>query len=193
MFVFHEWWGLNDNIIREANEWSEPLGVNVLAIDLYDGKIGTTREAAGTLMQEADANRIQNIIAASFEYVGNDARVGTIGWCYGGGWSMQSALIGNEQVDAYVIYYSMPESDVERLQTLNAPVLGIFASQDQWINTDVIASFEENMNAAEEQLTVYSYDAQHAFANPSNEGVYNAEAARDAREKSMEFLKENLM
>lgn len=193
LLVFHEWWGLNDNIIREADEWAEELGVNVLAIDMYDGKIGTTREAAGELMQQADADRIQAIIEGAFEHIGEEAHVGTIGWCFGGGWSLQTALIGNDQVDACVMYYGMPEKDVDRLSTLNAPVLGIFASQDQWINKEVVSEFEENMKAAEKDLTVHSYDAAHAFANPSNEDVYNEEAAVDAREKSLNFFRENLL
>ncbi|NVK03283.1 MAG: dienelactone hydrolase family protein [Flavobacteriia bacterium] len=193
ILIFHEWWGMNPNIIRETQDLCEHLGVNVLAIDLYDGQIATTREEASALMQGANPERIQAIIDGAFDYIGESARVGTIGWCFGGGWSLQAALIGSNQVDACVMYYGMPESDVERLSTLNAPVLGIFANQDQWINPDVVADFESNMDSAGEELTVYSYDAQHAFANPSNEGVYNEEAARDAREKAYDFFRENLL
>src|SRR5689334_7119835 len=44
VLVFHEWWGLNDHIRREADKIYRELGdANVLAIDLYDGRVATTR------------------------------------------------------------------------------------------------------------------------------------------------------
>lgn len=192
ILVFHEWWGLNENIQREAEDWANSLGVNVLAVDLYDGKVGATREEASALMQSADAERIQTIISGAFDYVGDDAMVGTIGWCFGGGWSLQAAISGGEQVVACVMYYGMPEKDIERLSELNAPVLGIFAAKDRWINAEVVEEFEENMEEAGEELTVEVYDADHAFANPSNPGVYDEEAAQDARQKVFSFFTSKL-
>jgi hypothetical protein len=42
IFLFHEWWGLNDYIKREADKIAADLkDVNVLAIDLYDGNVAT--------------------------------------------------------------------------------------------------------------------------------------------------------
>ncbi len=193
ILVFHEWWGLNDNIKREVEEWSERLNVNVLAIDLYDGKIGQTRAAAGELMQNADPERIKTIIRGAFNYIGEDAEIGTIGWCFGGGWSLQAAIEGQDRVRACVMYYGMPEKDHERLQSLEAPVLGIFASQDQWINGEVVDSFNEDMSEVEKELSVQVYDADHAFANPSNENVYDEEAARDAMNKATAFFEEHLL
>ena len=101
---------------------------------------------------------------------------------------MQSTLIAGKQSVACVIYYGMPESDVEKLKTLNPKVLAFFGKQDKWINPDVVAKFEANMKAAGKSLTVKSYDTDHAFANPSNPR-FNKAASEDAHKLTVEFLK----
>jgi len=192
IFVFQEWWGLNDNIKREAETLYNDLGnVNVLALDMYDGKVGTTREEAGKYMQEFKQDRGTEIVKGALEYVGKDAKIGTIGWCFGGGQSMQAALTAGTQASACVIYYGMPEENLDRLKTLNCDVLDIWGTQDQWINKDVTAKFEKNMADAGKKLTVKSYDADHAFANPSNP-KHNKDITADAYKNALEFLKARL-
>lgn len=189
LFVFHEWWGLNENIINEAELWAKDLkGVNVIALDLYDGKVATTREAASEFMQGADEVRVRNIIQGALEYAGEEAEIATIGWCFGGGWSMQAALMLGNQAIGCVLYYGMPEKDPTRLATLNCKVVGIFAEKDKWINRKVVAEYEKAMNEADKAYETFWYDADHAFANPSN-AIFDEEAAADAREKSLEFLR----
>ncbi len=188
IFVFHEWWGLNDHIKREAEHlFGSFKNVNVIAIDLYDGKIGTTREEAQKLMMGMTEARSKTIVEAAFKYVGPKAQVATYGWCMGGAWSLQAALIGQKQVKACVMYYGMPEGNVERLKTLNCEVLGIFANQDKFINSDLVTTFKSNMQKAGKKLTVHTYEADHAFANPSNPG-FNQTATEDAFAKASAFL-----
>jgi len=190
LFVIHEWWGLNEHIKKEAERLYNALGnVNVLAIDLYDGNVASTREEAGNLMRSVSMERAVAIIKGAFDHAGDNAEVATIGWCFGGGWSLQSALIGGGRIIGCVIYYGMPEKDVEKLKTLNSDVLGIFASREQWISPQVVKEFEENMKNADKQLAVHSFDANHAFANPSSES-YNSEAATEANKISLAYLKE---
>ncbi len=189
LLIFHEWWGLNDNIIREAEDWATKLGdVHVVAVDLYDGKIGTTREAAAELMQGADEVRIRAIIEGAAEMMGPEARIATIGWCFGGGWSMQAALQLEEKAIGCVVYYGMPEQDPNSLTALNCKVLGIFAEQDGWINREVVAKYEKAMNEAGKAYETHWFDAKHAFANPSNP-VFDKQAASKANTLSEEFLK----
>lgn len=188
IFVFHEWWGLNDHIKREAEHlYGAFKDVNILAIDLYDGKIGSTREEAQKLMMGMKENRSKAIVEGAFKFAGSNAQVATYGWCMGGAWSLQAALIGNKQVKACVMYYGMPESKVERLKTLKCEVLGIFATQDKFINTDLVNTFKENMKKAGKKVTINNYEADHAFANPSNPG-FNKTATEDAFAKASEFL-----
>jgi carboxymethylenebutenolidase len=192
LFVYQEWWGLNDYIKQEAAKLHKDLGdVNVLALDMYDGKVGTTREEAGKLMQGAPAERLAAITKGGVQYVGANAKIASIGWCFGGMLSLQNAIAGGKQVVGCVMYYGRPETDVEKLKTLNTDVLGIFGSQDQGITPAAVAKFEEDMKTAGKKVTIKMYDAVHAFANPSNP-KYDAAAAADAYKLSLEYLKKKL-
>jgi carboxymethylenebutenolidase len=188
LLLFHEWWGLNGNIKNEASLWSKELGVNVLAIDLYDGKIATNAEDAGKMMQANSATRSKNIILGASNYLGDNVTLATMGWCFGGGWAFQATLLLHDKTKACIMYYGMPEKDVEKLKSLEADVLMIHASQDRWITNDVVAAFEANMKLAGKKLTVNRYDADHAFANPSNPH-YNEANAKAARVAAKAFLK----
>lgn len=192
LFLFHEWWGLNDYVKKEGlMAWKELGDVNIIALDLYDGKVTNNPEEAGKLMQGADVTRINQIINSAFKYVGKKAKIAVSGWCFGGGWSLQAAISGNKQVKACVMYYGMPEKDLNRLAELKAPVLFIFANQDQWINKEVKDAFVADMKKASKKLEVKEYEADHAFGNPSNP-KYNEGYALDARNASIAFIKANL-
>lgn len=189
LFVFQEWWGLNDHIKREAEKLYHDLGnVNVLALDMYDGKVGTTAQEASALIRGAERSRLENIIKAAQDFAGSEAKIGTIGWCFGGMWSLQAALLLGDQINACVVYYGTPEQDVERLKTLNVDVLGIFAARERNISPEVVAQFQKNMEAAGKGLKVYSYDAEHAFANPSNPNFDEA-ASKDAYGHTLTYLR----
>ncbi|MDX2173582.1 MAG: dienelactone hydrolase family protein [Bacteroidota bacterium] len=192
VFVIHEWWGLNDYIKQESEKIAKTLGnVNVIAIDLYDKKVATNRDSAGKYMQSVKTDRAEIIIKGVISYVGKKANIATIGWCFGGGWSMKTALLAGKQSNACVMYYGMPEEKMEKIKTLNAPVFFVWPTQDQWINKEMVTKFETNMKTAEKSLEVKSYNADHAFANPSNP-KYNREFADDAFKNSMSFIKKNL-
>src|SRR6185312_1587769 len=153
LFVVHEWWGLNDWIKHESEKlYNDLVDVNVLDLDLYDGKIATTREDAGKIMQSVKEDRATAIIKGAIAYVGPNAHIATIGWCFGGGWSLQTTLMTGAQGVGCVMYYGMPEQDVNKLKTLHVDVLGNFANKDQWINPKVVAQFEANMKTAGKKL-----------------------------------------
>jgi len=192
LFVIHEWWGLNDYIKKEAATYAQEMpGVNIIALDLYDGQVATTPEEAGKLMQGVKTERAAAIIKGAQLYAGPKAQFASVGWCFGGGWSLQSALLGGKQTVGCVMYYGMPEKDVAKLRTLNSDVLGLFAEQDKWINPEVVKQFEKDMAAAGKKVTVKEYPADHAFANPSNP-KYNKELATDAHQKALAYLKARL-
>ncbi len=187
LLLIHEWWGLNNYVMNEATRWSHDLNINVLAVDLYDGKVATTAEEAGKYMQACDPARANAIIESAAKYAGENADFRTMGWCFGGGWSLQTALLLKDKVKACVMYYGMPEKDVEKLKTLSTDVLMVHAQKDQWINGEVVAGFKKNMEVAGEKLTVLEYDADHAFANPSSP-KYNEPAAKEARAAVKAYL-----
>ncbi len=191
LLVFQEWWGLNDHIKHESDKYADSLNFNVIAIDLYDGMVATTREEAGQYMQSNKKERSQEIITTIIQSLGNDIQFATVGWCFGGGWSMQASLLAGKQSKACIIYYGMPETDIEKIKTLNADVLMIWPNQDQWINKEVVDTFKMNMKTAKKKLMVKEYNANHAFANPSNP-KYSKEMGDDAFKASVKFIKEKL-
>ncbi len=190
VFVFHEWWGLNDYIKKESESIYNSLDkkVTVIAIDLYDGKVATDKENASAYMQGAKPERIKAIMEGAMAYVGTKAKIGTIGWCFGGSMSLQASLVAKKQAVACVIYYGMPEKDVEKLKNLNAEVLGIFAGREKWITTEIVDQFTKDLNTLGKKNTVKSYDAEHAFANPSNPN-HNKEYSAEAYQMSIDFFK----
>lgn len=192
LFVIHEWWGLNKNIKMEADRYYKALdSINVLALDLYDGEVGETQEEAAQLSKTDRTDRISAIFDALFDYVGNE-RVGTVGWCYGGGYSLRAAIHGGNQVDACVIFYGSPVKTADQLQPLKAPVLGIWAEQDKHLTPEVVDTFKQLMKENGKSYQQEMYDADHAFANPSSD-AYSDDAAVKATAQSIAFLREHLL
>jgi carboxymethylenebutenolidase len=192
IFVFHEWWGLNDYIKREAEKLSAEIpGVNILAIDLYDGIVATTPEEAQSTMGKMKDERSRMIINSCIKYAGSKAKIATLGWCMGGGWSLQASLLAGSKAKACVMYYGMPETDPKKISTLSPDVLGIFALKDNWITPEVVDKFKLLMESKNKKLIVKNYEAVHAFANPSNPD-YNQEFAEDAHKNVVDYLLERL-
>ncbi len=192
LFVIHEWWGLNDHIKKETDRYANELpGVNVLALDLYDGRVATKPEDAGALMKSTATDRAESIIRGALKFSGKSAKVATVGWCFGGGWSHKASILAADNGVGCVIYYGMPELDAKKIAPLKADVLGLFAAKEQWIGPKVVTQFEQVMKAVGKKLTVHSFDADHAFANPSSER-YHSESATKANALSLAFLKEKL-
>jgi carboxymethylenebutenolidase len=189
LIVIQEWWGLNDNIKREAETFATELGdINVIAVDMYDGKVATTADSAKVYMQSAKSERLESIVKGAIAYAGTNAKIYTVGWCFGGGWSLQSTILAGKQAAGCVMYYGRPETDIKRLKTITCNVIGFFGNLDAYISPKVVDTFEKDMKEAGKQLSVYRYDANHGFANPSNP-VYNKQATEDAHTKAVAFLK----
>lgn len=188
LFVVHEWWGLNDYIKQTAEKLGKELGINVVALDLYDGQVAATRDEAGKLMQAVEIDRAVAIIEGAFTYVGEKAKVFTIGWCFGGGWSLQAAMIGGSQTAGCVMYYGAPEKRIDRLKTLQCDVIGFFGNLDKWPNPAAVTEFAENMEKAGKKLVVNRYNANHGFANPSNPD-HDKDATIDAHFKTINFIR----
>lgn len=192
LFVIQEWWGLNDYIKKESETYYNDLeDVNVIALDLYDGKIAATADSAMKLIQSVKTDRLESIIKGAIAYAGTDAKIYTVGWCFGGMWSLQSTLLAGKQAAGCVMFYGRPENNVEKLKTLNCDVIGFFGNKDRSPSPEVVNKFEADMQAAGKKLIANKYDAGHGFANPSNP-VFNKEAAADAHAKAVAFLKERM-
>lgn len=190
LVVVHEWWGLNDNI-RAATERLAGEGYVALAVDLYNGNVATTPDSATALMRAAGGNVAGNRanLAAAIDYLRTEGakKVGTIGWCFGGRWSLQAGLVGGSKVQAVVMYYGSPITDPAQLQELQAPLLGLFGSQDGGIPADSVKAMAAELDKLGKNETVQFFDAGHGFANPSGKN-YNAAAAESAWQRTTEFF-----
>ncbi len=192
LLVYQEWWGLNDNIKQQAEAFYNDLdNVNVLAVDMYDGKVATQREDAMKYMQAANRERLDAIMKGAIGYAGPKAEFGSVGWCFGGMLSLQSAMLAGKQAKGCVMYYGRPEQDVAKLKSLETDVLGIFGSRDKGITPESVTKFEESMKTAGEKVEIKMYDADHGFANPSNP-VYDKTASEDAYKRALSYLKNRL-
>ncbi len=196
IIVIHEWWGLNDNI-RMMTRRLASLGYKALAVDLYRGKVAETPENAGKYAREVgenNENAVDNLRQA-YAYLDSEEEVtktGVLGWCFGGAWSLNTALAIPDKIDASVIYYGRLVTDPDRLEKLDMPILGLFGAEDRGIPVENVREFESVLNDLGKDATIHIYeDAGHAFANPSGTR-YNEEAAEKAWTETTEFLNEHL-
>ena len=198
ILAIHEWWGLNENIEAMARRLAGE-GYQVLAVDLYNGQIAETPETASQLVQEVANNPFgaEANITKAYDYLATEKQapsVASIGWCFGGSWSLETALLFPQELDAAVIYYGgqVGEATPEELATLEMPILGIFGAEDSSIPVDTVKQLESTLKELDKEAEFYIYeDAGHAFANPSGQN-YVAEAAEAAWKETTEFLAENL-
>lgn len=192
VLLIHEWWGLNDQIKAVAAELANQ-GFLALAVDLYGGEVATDPTDAQNHMNAVDPEQATETLAGWIGWLKADSRgtgkVATVGWCFGGGWSLNASIAA--PVDATVIYYGRVERSPEDLAKLEGPVLGHFAERDEWINREMVAGFEKNMGLAGKTLEVHWYDADHAFANPTGDN-YRKPEAELAWSRTLAFLRQNL-
>ncbi len=194
LIVIHEWWGLNEDIHLMADQLAG-LGYHSLAVDLYDGKSADgVREAfqlSSGLSNNEDA-ALANLKEA-YDYLTEDLgveKVGIIGWCLGGKWSLRGSLMLPNEIDATVIYYGSLIDDREKLATLEMPIIGFIGTKDR-LHKQFI-QFDEDLKALGKDYSVHVYEgAKHAFANASGM-AYEAEAAEDSWEKTVAFLAKHL-
>jgi carboxymethylenebutenolidase len=193
--VIQEWWGLNDHI----KLWTDRLameGYAALAVDLYDGIVATTPEEAMAAMSAVTDERGLEIVRAAFARLHDDPRIratrrGSLGWCFGGGWSLRLAL-AEPDLDACVIYYGRLVDHPEELKKIGATVCGIFGDRDQSIPPEAVSVFQQGLAAGGVAYEIHRLDAEHAFANPSS-ARYDAEAAGNAWRVVRSFLRTHLL
>lgn len=189
LIVIQEWWGLNDNIKMEADQYFQDLGdINVMAVDMYDGKVAATPDSAMKLMRGADMNRMTAIIQGAIKHTGSKASIYSVGWCFGGMWSLQTAILAGPQAKGSIMYYGRPETNMDKLKAIQCDIIGFFGNKDQSPSPAMVDAFEKNMKDAGKNLAVNRYDAGHGFANPSNPS-FSAEAKADSYAKAIAFLK----
>jgi carboxymethylenebutenolidase len=194
--MIHEWWGLNENIEHMA-EILAGHGYVVFAVDLYDGEVARNSSAAGRLSGQVRENPDVAVSKMSRAVSGLRARedtteqVASLGWCFGGGQSLQLSL-SEADLNATVIYYGTLTTDASTLRRIDGPVLGVFGAEDQVVGIENVREFNRTLGDLGVEREIHVYEgAGHAFANPSGES-FRPGATRDAWSKTLRFLDEEL-
>ena len=194
--VIHEWWGLNDWVKEQAQKFAAE-GYVALAVDLYRGKVAATPDEAHELSRGLSPDRGLRDLEAAFAYLAArpDVRadkIGSVGWCMGGGYSIQFA-VNEPKLAACIVNYGPLPADSANIARIKAPVLGNFGADDRGILPASVNAFADAMKAAGKSANVKIYDgAGHAFENPNNTNGYRPEAAKDAWERSLTFFRAHL-
>ncbi|WP_169567693.1 dienelactone hydrolase family protein [Sneathiella limimaris] len=193
VLLIHEWWGLNDQIKSVAAELGK-MGYVALAVDLYGGKVAKTPDEARANMQAVQAPVATETLVKWMEWLRlherSTGKVATVGWCFGGGWSLNASIAS--PADGTIIYYGNVTREAAALKSLKGPVLGHFATKDQWINEKMVNGFVTEMEKAGQPAPdIHWYEADHAFANPSG-GRYDEEDAMLSWQRTTDFLKKTI-
>ena len=170
------------------------MGYKAAALDLFNGKVATDAGMAEKLMGEDKPESSLPKLKSVLEWMRSSdglgaAKVATVGFCFGGGYSLQCALNFGDKVDGSVIYYGQLVTDPQALKACRAPLLGIFGKKDAWINPTMVQQFKDACRKAGVARECHEYEADHAFVNPINPKRYDAKLAKDAGEKTRAFLK----
>jgi carboxymethylenebutenolidase len=196
LVVIHEWWGLTP-WVKEQTQKFAALGYVALAVDLYRGKSTDDPTVAHELARGVPHDRAIRDLKAGFDYLASrpdviPQKIGAVGWCMGGGWSLD--LAENEPtLAACAVNYGALPADAETIARIHAAVLGNFGALDRGIPRPAVEAFVKAMKAQGKQVDVKIYpDCGHAFENPNNKRGYRPEAARDAWSRMVSFFNRTL-
>ena len=196
IIVIHEWLGLED-WTKEQAKGLAARGYVTLAVDLYRGKVASNPEMAHELMRGLPEDRAVRDLVSASEYLKtrpevNPKKLASIGWCMGGGYSLQAAL-NIPDLAACVICYGRLVTDSAAIMKIHSPILGLFGQDDQGIPPESVREFEAAAKKAGKEISVTIYPgAGHRFMNATDKGSYRKSAAKDAWSKINAFFERTL-
>jgi carboxymethylenebutenolidase len=194
--VIQEWWGLVDHI-KDVCERFAGEGFVALAPDLYHGKSTKSPDEAGKLMMSMRIDQAEKDLSGAAQYLldhnaTTGDKVGVVGFCMGGALALYTAT-KNQNVGACVVFYGGHPNVKPDLPNLQAPVLGLYGERDKSVTPELVRELEHKLKALGKQVDVIIYpNADHAFFNDTRPVVYYPEAAADAWQRTIEFLKKHL-
>ena len=197
VLLIHEWWGLNEGIIVLADALAAE-GYVVLAPDAYRGRVTAQFPRALWLRLTTPEEQVFADVDAALAHLMrlenvDTSRLASMGFCFGGGHSLQLGMRQSENLALTILYYGAVVTDEALLRPLtdNQPVLGVFGEDDQSIPVADVLEFEAALNTLDipNEITIYE-GVGHAFLTEDN---YNQPgAAGDAWQQTLRFLAENL-
>ena len=188
--VIQEWWGINDQIERVANQLAD-AGYRALVPDLYRGDKALDAAEAEHKMNELDFSDAAVDVQGALQHLKQSGgKVGVIGFCMGGVLSAVAAM-NFPEADAVIDWYGVPPDEAGNPGDIKAPFQGHFANQDQMFPPESVDAFESKMKAGGVDYELHRYDADHAFGNEDWDN-YDREAAKAAWQRSLDFFDKHL-
>jgi carboxymethylenebutenolidase len=190
VLVLHAWWGLTD-FFKQVCERLAREGFIALAPDLYHGKTTTSIDEAEQLSSvRIESDETSQDITESIGYLlkqpGRRGKaLGAVGFSLGGYW----ALGLEDHMAAIVTFYGTrgPENILAR-----ADFLGHFAEDDVFEPIEEVRRLEEDIRSSGREASFFIYPGARHWFFEENRPEYDAEAARVAWERTIEFLHERL-
>lgn len=194
--VVQEWWGLNDHI-RSILERLASAGFIALAPDLYHGAVTKEAGEAERLMKALNWDKALDEIGGAAAYLHGHqrciGRVGVTGFCLGGALTFATATHFPDLISAAVPFYGIPvEAARADFSKVRSPILAHFATRDSWAKAELAEGIKQEVERAGQKMDLHVYEADHAFFNDTRPDVYNAEAARLAWDRTVDFLHKQL-
>jgi carboxymethylenebutenolidase len=196
--VIQEWWGLVPHI-QDVCERFAAEGFTALAPDLYRGQTTTEPDEAGKLMMALNLDQASKDMGGAVDFLrASDAvrgdGVGVIGFCMGGGLALKLAVDRPDDVKACVPFYGLVPwaGAIPDWRPLEAAVQGHYARQDQFFTTEAAEALATTLQDLGKSVEVHHYDADHAFFNDTRPEVHAPESARQAWERTVDFLRSHL-
>ncbi len=196
LILIHEWWGLTPWVKDQARKFAAE-GYVALAVDLYRGKTTDDPKVAREMARSLPPDRAMRDLEAAFDYLVSRrdveaSKIGTVGWCFGGGWALRLAT-HEPRLAACAINYGELTTDAAAIEAIRCPVLGNFGAEDQVIPPAKVRAFEAAMKKAGKPIDVKIYaGAGHAFETSTDKNRYRPEASADAWKRMVAFFHRTL-
>ncbi|MCI0416667.1 dienelactone hydrolase family protein [bacterium] len=194
VIVVQEWWGLVDHVKDVADRFAA-AGFIALAPDFFHGKTAKSPDEAGKLFMAlniADAERVlRGAMEALLSHSACTSKTaGVVGFCMGGQLALYAASKNPDKISACVDFYGIHPNVQPDFQNIKAPILAFFGEKDNSVSPEKVKALSEKLSAAGKQHQFHTYPgASHAFFNDTRPEVYDANAAPDAWNRTLEFLR----
>ena len=196
VIVLQEWWGLVPHIKAVADRFAE-VGYVALAPDLYEGESTTSPDEAGRKMMALNMEKTAQALEIAIAYLlnheaVNSKKAGVVGFCMGGQLALLAATV-SDRIGATVDFYGIHPNLKPDFSKLASPVLGLFGEQDSLVPIEAVEGLVAAIKSAGAAIETHVYsEAGHAFFNDTRPEAYNATAASDAWNKTLQFFQAHL-
>jgi carboxymethylenebutenolidase len=194
LVVLQEWHGLNAQMKAKCDRFAG-AGYLALSPDLYHGKVATNDEEAGKLMGALDWGQavaeIGDAVAHLRAHARSNGKVGVVGFCMGGALTLAASRYV-EGLACAVPFYGVPSTPLDDFAKVKTPIQAHFAKKDDWAKPAVAEQIRDKVNSGGGHMDLFVYDAGHAFMREGDPNHYDADAAKLAWDRTLEFLKKHL-